>query len=104
VKRPRLDDNHIPVDAERLMNMGSVDEWLSSYQSVKHFANAAHTTITAQHYKIQELKAEVFALREELSSWRSQHGCGCGHPSCKRCVDDRCVDALLGENDDERMD
>ncbi len=66
MKIPGLDDNHIPVDADRLMNMDSVDEWLAGYQSVKHFANAAHTTITAQHYEIQALKAQIEKFHERL--------------------------------------
>jgi hypothetical protein len=68
-----------------------------SYQSSEQAAKAFHKRMMLHHNEIQQFKAEVAALREELSSWRSQHGCGCGHPSCKRCVDDRCVDALLGE-------
>jgi len=60
-----LDDDHVPVDADRLMNMASVDEWVAGYQSVRHFATEAHKTITRQHYQIQALKAEIEKLKQE---------------------------------------
>lgn len=34
-------------------------------------------------------------LYEALASMHAQHRCGCGHPACNRCADDReCAAAL----------
>jgi hypothetical protein len=71
VKIPNLDDNHIPVDAERLMNMAEVDErimnlnqWMATFQSPMQLAKTAHKQIAAQHYEIQALKAQLDQLRK----------------------------------------
>lgn len=36
-----------------------------------------------------ELKAQVEQLREQLEYMAQQHRCGCGHPACNRCYDDK---------------
>lgn len=35
------------------------------------------------------LKAQVEQLREQLEYMAQQHRCGCGHPACNRCYDDK---------------
>ena len=37
----------------------------------------------------RELKAQVEHLREQLEYMAQQHRCGCGHPACNRCYDDK---------------
>lgn len=37
----------------------------------------------------EALKAQVEQLREQLEYMAQQHRCGCGHPACNRCYDDK---------------
>lgn len=37
----------------------------------------------------KELTAQVEQLREQLEYMAQQHRCGCGHPACNRCYDDK---------------
>lgn len=41
------------------------------------------------------LQAESARVREALSDYYHQHRCGCGHPACKRCMDDRHMQEAL---------
>jgi len=43
----------------------------------------------------EKLRAESQRLIEVLSDYYSQNKCGCGHPACKRCLDDRFVEDAL---------
>lgn len=37
----------------------------------------------------EALKVQVEQLREQLEYMAQQHRCGCGHPACNRCYDDK---------------
>lgn len=45
--------------------------------------------------EIERLRAENRNLKDELFDYYSQNKCGCGHPACKRCLDDRFVEDAL---------
>lgn len=45
----------------------------------------------------EKLRAESQRLIEVLSDYYSQNKCGCGHPACKRCLDDRFVEDVLAD-------
>jgi len=48
----------------------------------------------------RRLRIENSHLRESLEYMYYQHRCGCGHPSCKRCKDDKDLELTLGVKND----
>ena len=44
---------------------------------------------------IAHLLAASKRLYEQLAHMAAQHRCGCKHPACKRCEDDRDNEAIL---------
>lgn len=45
----------------------------------------------------EKLRAENRNLKDELFDYYTQNKCGCGHPACKRCRDDRFVEDVLAD-------
>jgi hypothetical protein len=46
--------------------------------------------------ELARLSKENEDLRDALSLLYSQNKCGCGHPACNRCEDDRIAEEALG--------
>lgn len=45
--------------------------------------------------ELHAAQSQVEGLREALQSFACQHKCGCGHPHCNRCADDKEVEKAL---------
>jgi hypothetical protein len=46
--------------------------------------------------ELTRLRKENEDLRDALSLLYSQNKCGCGHPACSKCEDDRIAEEALG--------
>ena len=51
--------------------------------------------IAQKNVEAAELRKQRDGLRDALEHMASHHRCGCGHPACKRCADDRINDEVI---------
>jgi hypothetical protein len=56
----------------------------------------SHREIYDTQAEIARLSKENEDLRDALSLLYSQNKCGCGHPACNRCENDRIAEEALG--------
>ena len=47
--------------------------------------------------EIARLRSEREELLGALRTMAAQHRCGCGHPACNRCEDDRMCEAAIAK-------
>ena len=46
---------------------------------------------------VEKIESLVDELLERLEIMSSQHRCGCGHPHCNRCEDDKMNDVIINK-------
>ena len=73
--------------------MDITDELMVAAQYERHGGRASLMVQAAK--ELARLRKENEDLREALSLLYSQNKCGCGHPACSKCANDRIAEAAL---------
>lgn len=66
----------------------------ASGDPIRH-ANILPVDLPEHEQRILRLQRDNASLRETLADYHAQHKCGCGHPACNRCAEDRLVREVL---------
>ena len=61
-----------------------------------HYASDKDNVV-CRAYDVEKLEESHKELLNQLEYMASQHRCGCGHPHCNRCEDDRMNQEIINK-------